>query len=346
MYGGQDGFMTGTLETAQLVTALKAAAEPTRLRILLLLAAGELNVKDLTQVLGQSQPRISRHLKLLAEAGLIERFREGSWVYFHVSDRSEGGRLARRLLDSVDRRDAVVRRDFERAEALKRDRESTAQAYFREHAADWDRIRTLYVSEAAVESAIAGALAGSSFKTLVDLGTGTGRMLEMFAPRFERGLGLDVNQSMLAYARSKLKNAGLANAEVRHGDIYGLSLPDRVADVVVMHQVLHYLSEPAHAVREAARVLAPEGRLLIVDFAPHDVESLRETQAHERLGFETGQVSAWLAEAGLGVVETQSLEPEKSDGRQQLTVSLWVARKPEEPAGAPHNNRKLEWIRP
>lgn len=335
----------GTLETQDLVTALKAAAEPTRLRILLLLAAGELNVKDLTQILGQSQPRISRHLKLLAEAGLIERFREGSWVYFHVSDRSEGGRLARRLLEAVDPTDPALRRDSERAEALKREREAAAQAYFRRHAADWDRIRALHVSETAVEAAVAKALAGPPFRLLVDLGTGTGRMLEVLAGRYQRGLGLDVNQSMLAYARSRLGASGFANAEVRHGDIYDLALSDGVADGVVMHQVLHYLSEPAHAVREAARILAPGGRLLIVDFAPHGLESLREEHAHERLGFEAGQVTEWLEDAGLAGVTVETLAPEASDGRQKLTVSLWCASKPAAAASAA-KKEQLEWVRP
>lgn len=333
--------MPGPLDTNSLVLALKAAAETTRLRILLLLAAGELNVKDLTQILGQSQPRISRHLKLLAEAGLIERFREGSWVYFHVSDRAEGGKLVRRMLEAVDTRDPVLRRDSARAEALKHEREAAAQAYFREHAADWDRIRTLYVSEAAVESAIAEALGEQPFKTLVDLGTGTGRMLEVLADRYERGLGLDVNQSMLAYAASKLKTSGLTHAEVRHGDIYNVALPDRAADGVVIHQVLHYLSEPAHAVREAARILAPGGRLLIVDFAPHGLEELRERHAHERLGFEQDQVTAWLEEAGLVGIEVQNLAPEKHDDRQQLTVSLWLGRKPEG-ADTSRKTQKLE----
>jgi ArsR family transcriptional regulator len=340
--------MTGTLETSALVTALKGAAEPTRLRILLLLAAGELNVKDLTQILGQSQPRISRHLKLLAEAGLVERFREGSWVYFHVSDRSEGGRLARRLLEAVSTSDAVARRDGERADALKREREAAAQAYFRDHAADWDRIRALYVAEEEVEAAMREALGPGPFPLLVDLGTGTGRMLELFSGAFERGLGLDVNRSMLAYARSKLKNAGLANASVRHGDMYNLALADGVADAVVMHQVLHYLSEPAQAILEAARVLAPKGRLLIADFAPHDLEQLRESQAHERLGFSGAQVGAWLEEAGLSVLETRELAPRGGDGRQKLTVLLWLA---ERAANAvtlreAHRSRQLERIRP
>lgn len=318
---------SGTLDTQELVTALKAAAEGTRLRILLLLAKGELNVKDLTQILGQSQPRISRHLKLLAEAGLIERFREGSWVYFHVSDRTDGGLLVRRLLDAVDSEDPLLRRDTARVDALRRERERAAQTYFQKHAADWDRMRTLYVSDAAVEAAVASALAGQHFKVLVDLGTGTGRMLEVLADHYDRGLGLDVNQSMLAYAGSRLKTAGLRKAEVRHGDIYNVALPDGSANAVVIHQVLHYLSEPAHAIREAARILAPGGRLLVVDFAPHEVESLREEHAHERLGFEEGHVRAWLEEVGIAEIAASRLDPDGNDDRQQLTVSLWLGRK-------------------
>jgi ubiquinone/menaquinone biosynthesis C-methylase UbiE/Fe2+ or Zn2+ uptake regulation protein len=322
--------LSGSFASGDIVTALKAAAEPTRLRILTLLAAGELSVKDLTQILGQSQPRISRHLKLMAEAGLVERFREGSWAYFHVSDRTNGGRLALDVLALVDAADPIVERDRERANALKRERETAAQNYFRSHAADWDRIRTLHVAEAAVEEAMGEALGPGPFKLLVDLGTGTGRILELFADRYERGLGLDLNQAMLAYARSKLATTELTRAQVRHGDIYALALPDGVADAVVMHQVLHFLSEPAAAIREAARVLAPGGRLLIVDFAPHDLEFLRETYAHDRLGFSPAQVALWMQEAGLHPIQQRDLAPESQRGTQQLTVSLWLAERPPE----------------
>jgi len=320
--------VSGMLASADLVTALKAAAEPTRLRILLLLAGGELSVKDLTQILGQSQPRISRHLKLLAEAGLVERFREGSWAYFHVSDRTHGGRLALDILALVNAADPVVARDRERAEALKREREKAAQSYFRAHAADWDRIRALHVAESEVEAAIGEALGAGPFKLLVDLGTGTGRILELFADRYERGLGFDLNQAMLAYARSKLSKAHLTHAQVRHGDLYALSLPDGVADAVVMHQVLHFLSDPPLAIREAARVLAPGGRLLIADFAPHDLEFLREEYAHDRLGFEPAQVSQWMKAAGLVPIEHRDLAPRKKGGAEKLTVSLWLAERP------------------
>lgn len=320
--------MAGSFASDDIVAALKAAAEPTRLRILLLLAAGELSVKDLTVILGQSQPRISRHLKLLAEAGLVERFREGSWAYFHVSERSAGGRLARDILRLIDAEDRVVARDRERAEALKRERETAAQTYFQAHAADWDRIRSLHIADREVERAIVDALGPGPFDLLIDLGTGTGRILELLADRYQRGLGFDLSNAMLAYARSNLTRANLGRAQVRHGDIYDLSLPDGVADAVVMHQVLHFLSEPALAIREAARVLAPGGRLLIVDFAPHDLEFLREEHAHDRLGFEPAQVENWMKDAGLAPRLQKDLSPVSSAAPQPLTVSVWMGQQP------------------
>ncbi len=316
------------MRTADLVAALKAAAEPTRLRILLLLAGGELNVKDLTLVLGQSQPRISRHLKLLCEAGLIERFRDGSWVYFHISDRHAGGRLALRLVADVEPSEPSVRRDRERAEALKRERETTAQTFFAEHAADWDRIRTLHVAENDVEAAMRRAIGNGPFDFFVDLGTGTGRTLELFADRFERGLGLDVNQTMLTYARANLNSKGHTKAQVRHVDIFSLSIADEQADAVVMHQVLHFLSDPALAIREAARVLAPGGRLLIVDFAPHELEFLRTREAHERLGFTHDQVADWIKDAGLVPKSVEDLTPKSGERDDMLTVTLWLAERP------------------
>jgi ubiquinone/menaquinone biosynthesis C-methylase UbiE/DNA-binding transcriptional ArsR family regulator len=320
--------LNGTLSASDLVAALKAAAEPTRLRILVLLANAELNVKDLTQILGQSQPRISRHLKLLVEAGLIERFRDGSWVYFHVSDRTESGRLALGLARGVDVDEAELRRDRERCFALKREREAEAQSYFAAHAADWGRIRSLHVAEHEVEEAMLTALGPGPFRLLLDLGTGTGRTLELFAGRYERGLGLDVNQAMLAYAEGTIARAKLGNAQVRHGDIYHLALPDACADAVVVHQVLHFLPEPGLAIREAARVTAPGGKLLIVDFAPHDHEFLREEHAHKRLGFSDQQIGQWLADAGLKPKSSRQFAPPPGD-RAGLTVTLWLAARPQ-----------------
>ncbi len=306
-----------------LVTALKAAAEPTRLRILALLAAEELNVKDLTRILGQSQPRLSRHLKLLNEAGLVERAREGSWVYFRLPHASDN--LAHTLLRDLDGNDTVLLRDRQRADGVKREREAMAQEYFEKHAGNWDQIRALHVAEAEVEVAMQAALGSAPIDLLVDIGTGTGRILELFADRYTRGLGFDLSTAMLAYARPKLAAAGIGHAQVRQGDIYDLPLADGTAGTVVMHQILHYLSDPARAVAEAARLVAPGGRLLIVDFAPHDNDYLRETQRHERLGFETETVAQWLRDAGLAVNATRALPPKPVEGAAQLTVSMWLA---------------------
>lgn len=325
------------------VAALKAMAEPTRLRLLVLLASGELNVKDLTGILGQSQPRISRHLRLLAEAGLVERAPEGSWVYFRLAEGGEGGTLARLVLEAVDRTDAVLGRDRRRAETLRAERERAAQAYFQSHAGEWDRIRALHVAEAEVEAVISDALGAGPFDLFLDLGTGTGRMLELFRDRYRRGLGIDLSPAMLAYARAKLERSETSRAHVRQGDIYDLPLADQAVGAAVMHQVLHFLSDPARAVREAARVLAPGGRLLIVDFAPHELEFLRDQFAHERLGFSTQQVAQWLGDCGLELVETRELVPDHA-GTANLTVSVWLARRPQE-AATPADSaagRKLE----
>jgi len=317
------------LDAAALVLALKAAAEPTRFRILQLLAQGEFNVKDLTRILGQSQPRISRHLKLLAEAGLIERVQEGSWAYFHLADRSPAGRLGRILVAAVDRRaDSLAARDSGRAESLKREREEAAQAFFLANAAEWDSIRSLHVEEAQVEGALQRALGLGPFGLLVDLGTGTGRMLELLAPTYERALGIDASHAMLAYARAKLDRARLGRAQVRHGDICNLNVDDSAADAVVMHQVLHFLATPSRAIEEAARILTPGGRIVIVDFAPHDLDELRTGHAHRRLGIAAEHMAQWLARAGLSLTQHDVLAPPWRPQGKGLTVSLWLATQP------------------
>src|SRR5437660_2489743 len=272
------------LPFAALNRALKAAGEATRLRILALLAEAELTVSDLTDILRQSQPRSSRHLKLLAEAALIARFREGSWAFFRLGERGGNTELARALIARLDPDDPVIARDRERLAAVRAARAAAAQAYFRAHAAEWDRIRQLHVADVAVEAAIAEALKGRPFRSLLDLGTGTGRMLELFGPDIERGLGIDLSLDMLAIARSRLERAGLRHCSVRHGDIYDLAIPRDRFDVVLIHQVLHFLDDGARAIGEAARMLAPGARLLVVDFAPHDLEFLREEHAHRRPG--------------------------------------------------------------
>jgi ubiquinone/menaquinone biosynthesis C-methylase UbiE/DNA-binding transcriptional ArsR family regulator len=308
------------------LAALRAAGEATRLRILALLAGGELNVKDLTQILGQSQPRISRHLKLMADAGLIKRFREGSWVFFRLAESGAEATLAEAIVASLDSGDLTLARDRARASAVQKSRAEAAQAYFKAHAGEWDKIRALHVAEQDVETAIDQALGEGPFNLLVDLGTGTGRILELFGAGATRALGFDLNHAMLAYARMKLKRAGLSHAQVRHGDLYSVPLPDGAADAVVLHQVLHFLDDPAAAITEASRLLAPGGRLLIVDFAPHELEFLREQSAHRRLGFAKDQLGGLLEDAGLKLGRFRELRPEPDGGK--LTVSLWLGQKP------------------
>jgi ArsR family transcriptional regulator len=307
---------------------LRAAAEPTRLRILALLTQGELSVKDLTRILNQSQPRISRHLKLMVEAGLIDRLRDGSWAYFQLVAHGDRGRLTDALLGTIDLLDPVLERDRARAEMVKREREAAAQSYFQANAPEWDRIRSLHVAEDEVEAAVCQALGRGPFRLLVDLGTGTGRMLELLAGRYDRAIGFDINHSMLAYARSKLEQSGISDASVRHGDLYEIALPDGAADAVIMHQVVHFLTDPTRAIQEAARILAPGGRLIVVDFAPHAMEFLRETYAHERLGFSKVQMAQWLAEAGLDLADERNLVPAVHGAEGKLTVSVWTAVRP------------------
>jgi len=306
-----------------LLNALKAIAEPTRLRILALCLHGELTVSELVRILGQSQPRISRHLKLMTEAGLMERIREGSWVFFRLAQSGIGAET----IDQVAPLIPLLRRDRQRLAEVKRDRAEAAAAYFRENAERWNEVRSLHVDEAEVEAAITELLPASDVSSLLDIGTGTARILELFGPRIEKGEGIDLSSAMLAVARANLEQADLGHCRVRHGDLCQLPYPEAGFDAVTIHQVLHFVDDQALAVREASRVLAPGGRLLIVDFAPHALESLRTDNEHRRLGFDTDEVAGWLVLAGLELKETRHLPG------GPLTVSLWLAEKPAAVAG-------------
>lgn len=305
----------------QAVAVLRAAAEPTRLRILALLAREELAVLELCRILGQSQPRVSRHLKLLAEAGLVERFPDGAWVFYRLTS-TEACALVDQTLALVSSDDPIFASDAERLAGVSEERGAQAAAYFAENAERWDEMRSLHTAEAAVESAILEAAGEGPFQRIVDLGSGTGRMLTLLGNRARSAIGLDLSRQMLNIARSHVADAGLGACELRHGDILGTGLPDGCADLVVVHQVLHYLADPAAAAAEAARLVAPGGKLLIVDFAPHELEFLRVEHRHRRLGFFDSEIERWLAAAGLSALNVRSLPPTAHGG---LTVKIWSA---------------------
>lgn len=314
-----------TIQLDPMVDTLKAAAESSRLRILVLLSHGDLTVSDLTEILNQSQPRVSRHLKLLLDAGLIARYQEGSWAYFRLADTDAVREFADSVVAHIERSDPVVDRDLERLAAVKRRRQERAVEYFRRNAASWDQIRSLHVPDGAIEAVMKKLVGTKPFQSMVDLGTGTGRLLEIFSPLYRRGIGVDLSREMLAVARANLDRAGITHAQVRLGDLYAPPVERDAHDLVTMHQVLHYLEDPAAAIGEAARLLKPGGRLMIVDFAPHGHEFLREEHAHVRLGFSDHAVAEWLEEAGLELEDTQEFAP-KGDAAAGLTVKLWLAR--------------------
>ncbi|WP_085808650.1 metalloregulator ArsR/SmtB family transcription factor [Sphingomonas sp. TZW2008] len=306
--------MTNALET------FRALADSSRLRILQLLRTMELSVGELALVLGQSQPRVSRHVKILCDAGLAERRKEGSWVFVALG----AARLVEPVLAAIDAWDEDAGEgatDAARLAAVRADRAASALQWFEANAGEWDAIRSLHIAESDVERAMQRMLGDAPLGRLVDIGTGTGRMIELFAPHARTALGIDRSSEMLRLARAKIGEQGLGNAELRQADLYSLPLGDGAADVAIVHHVLHYAQQPGAAIVEAARVLAPGGRLLIADFAPHDREELRSRDAHTRLGFSDAQIAGWFAAAGLDVAQVETLEG------GELTVKIWLGRK-------------------
>jgi len=316
-----------TLTSAAALDALRAVGESTRLRLVALLANGELSVTDITDICGQSQPRISRHLKLLVEAGVVNRHREGTWVYFSLVAGGPLRVLVDDVLKSIDALDATLATDLDRLEVVRQRRSAIAQQYFANIADDWDRVRSLHAPDATVEAAIIEAVDAAPFRSLLDIGTGTGRMLQLLAGRrTERAVGFDSSHSMLAVARANLDRAEIRNVELRQGDVYAPPFEPASFDLVVVHQVLHFLDDPARAVAEAARLVAPGGRILIVDFAPHTLTFLQAEHAHRRLGFRTETVADWLVAGGITVTAIDLIAPPAD---AQLTVALWLATQQE-----------------
>jgi ubiquinone/menaquinone biosynthesis C-methylase UbiE len=305
------------MDALPLADLLQALADPTRLRILALLRRMELSVGELAILLDQSQPRVSRHVRILADAGVIDRRREGSWVFLTVAGNDRNEPIFALLDAWADAgSEHVFRSDASKLDRIRADRAEAATRYFTSHAEVWDSIRSLHVAESEVEGAIERALGDQPLGRLVDIGTGTGRMIELFGREALHSIGIDRSSEMLRLARVKLEAAGIPSS-LRQGDMYALPLDDGAADTVIIHQVLHYAHSPAAAIDEAARVLAPNGRLLVIDFAAHEREELRSTDAHIRLGFDDETMAGWFRAAGIAVDHVEHLEG------GELTVTVW-----------------------
>lgn len=310
-----------------LIDALKASGEPTRLRILALLRRGDLAVGELVQILGQSQPRLSHHLKTLTMSGLVERLPEGSWVFYRANSKGWAGRVLNALFAELDVTGAPFDDDAAALQTVRGARAQSAESYFSDIAENWDHLRSLHYPEAAIETAIIEHLNQAQYERVVDLGTGTGRMLALLAPRAQDAEGLDMSHHMLTVARANLNRAEIRNARVRQGDVAHTPFETSSADLVIVHQVLHYLEQPEDVIDEAARILKPGGQLLVVDFAPHDLEFLRESQGHRRLGIREEDMIAWSDAAGLaGQAPTRFDPPASLD--QGLSVLIWSATRP------------------
>ena len=300
----------------------RALADATRLRIMALLQSMELSVGELAQVLGQSQPRVSRHVKILCDAGLAERRKEGSWVFLALGmpERVAPVVIALKAWRDLDSDHWAVA-DAARLAAVRADRAAAANAWFEANAQQWDSIRSLHIAESQVESMMRKVLGDAPIARLIDIGTGTGRMLELFGPQAAQALGIDRSSEMLRLARAKLTERGLENIDLRQADLYALPMADGAANAALLHHVLHFAQQPGAAIAEAARVLESGGRLLIVDFAPHEREELRARDAHTRLGFSDEQILNWFQSAGLAPGRIETLEG------GELTVKIWLGRK-------------------
>lgn len=310
-----------------IVDALKAAGEPTRLRILALLRQGDLAVGELVKILDQSQPRLSHHLKTLTTAGLVERLPEGSWVFYRAANKGWPRRVLDSLFAELDLAHGDFAGDLSALTTIRQARLSAANAYFGAVAEDWDRIRALHFPNEAIEQALLEAAHHGPLQRIVDLGTGTGRMLTLFAPRAAEAEGLDLSHQMLTVARANLAKAGITNARVRQGDVAATPFETDSADLVIIHQVLHYIEDPASVIAEASRILRPGGQLLVVDFAPHDLAFLQQEHGHRRLGLRLEDMQEWADVSHLKLEPPHRFDPPASL-EQGLSVLIWSAALP------------------
>ena len=308
-----------------IANALKVLGHPERLRILALLSRGELTVSELTQILGLSQPRVTQYINSLEGAGIIERLKEGSWVFSRLRRGNAAvTALVATTLNSLPTDDTTLASDRRRLNDVRLERAKSAELFFASVANDTNQLGDEYLPQSDIETAMRDMAGAGPFDFMIDLGTGTGRVLDVFSDRIARGSGIDNNTDMLKVARHKLASAGHRHISVRQGDLNVTPLDGECADLVTLHQVLHYLDDPFEAIAEAARLLSLNGRLLIVDFETHDKDEFRRDYAHRRLGFNDADIAEWTGAAGLTLYPSRTIDSNSAD---RPRVKIWCAEK-------------------
>jgi ArsR family transcriptional regulator len=302
----------------KLLRILKATADPSRIRLLILCAHGEFTVSELVQVIGQSQPRVSRHLKILCDAGLLQRTQQGNWAFYRSFSKGVEAEFLLRLTALIPAKDPTIQLDQQRLMKLKNDRLQAATLYFQENASDWDSIRALHVDDVNIERELQKCVVAAKPRKLLDIGTGTGRILKVLGPCVQDAEGIDFSHEMLNLARVNLDDPSLRHCRVRHGDMYQLPYQDQFFDYITIHQVLHFIDQPQLVLKEATRVLKNGGQIAIIDFYSHEREELRTKYRHRRLGFSNDEIENWLDQVGLGMKRTIRL------GGGPLAVVIWT----------------------
>ncbi len=286
-----------------MLETLKALADPCRLRLTAVLLSGEFTVQELTRIMDMGQSRISRHLKILTEAGVLTVKRQGTWSYYRAGEECRFFSAIRpafeRELEMLTERS----RDMAAVAEVLEERRRRSQEFFDRHARQWDDLaRTLLPVPEYHKRLIKQVPEGV---TLLEIGIGTGALLIELAARAANVIGVDHSPAMLEEARRRLANDGVSSVELRLGEMSHLPLSDGSVGCVVANMVLHHAADPAAVLAEIRRVLVPGGVLLLADLARHEREAAREQLADQWLGFEENELTDWLKLAGFAVVTTE-----------------------------------------
>jgi ArsR family transcriptional regulator len=278
----------------------KALSDETRLRLFNLLLQHELNVNEIVLVMRMGQSRISRHLKILADAGLLSSRRDGSFVYYR-SVQGETNQHLVRFITAWASKDEELSADLQRASEIIQEQKSKTRRFFNSIADDWDRLKQDVLGDFDLNRVILER--ASSCQVAVDLGCGTGDLLVQLLDKAEQVIGVDSSSRMLDKARNRL--SGIRQADLRLGELEHLPLPNEEADLAVAHLVLRHIPAPMTAIRETHRILRPSGRFIITDFDRHEEESIRQRYGGSWLGIAARQMQEWLEEAGFSIEEAE-----------------------------------------